>query len=56
MKTITANILTAVLIISGTLAAQLSEQDVRLRLDLVHSGKIEQVRTEVASLLETASE
>lgn len=51
MKTITANILTAVLIISGTLAAQLSEQDVRLRLDLVHSGKIEQVRTEVASLL-----
>lgn len=47
----TTNILTAVLIVSGTLAAQLSEQDVRLRLDLVHSGKIEQVRTEVASLL-----
>ncbi|MFZ4619235.1 MAG: SPOR domain-containing protein [Bacteroidota bacterium] len=51
MKTITANILTALLIISGTLAAQLNEQDVRLRLDLIHSGKIEQVRTEVASLL-----
>ena len=51
MKTITTNILAAVLIISGTLAAQLSEQDVRLRLDLIHSGKIEQVRTEVASLL-----
>jgi hypothetical protein len=51
MRTITAHILTAVLIISGTLAAQLGEQDVRLRLDLIHSGKIEQVRTEVASLL-----
>lgn len=51
MKTITTNILTAVLILSGSLAAQLNEQDVRLRLDLIHSGKIEQVRTEVASLL-----
>ncbi len=51
MRTITVNILTAVLLLSGSLAAQLSEQDVRLRLDLIHSGKIDQVRTEVASLL-----
>lgn len=31
--------------------AQLNEQDVRQRLDLIHSGKIEQVRTEISSLL-----
>ena len=34
-----------------TLFAQLSEQDVRQRLDLIHSGKIEQVRAEVSLLL-----
>lgn len=39
------------LIVAGALQAQLNEQDVRQRLDLVHSGKIEQVRTEVASLI-----
>ncbi len=33
------------------LAAQLNEQDVRQRLDLIHSGKISEVRTEVQSLL-----
>lgn len=31
--------------------AQLNEQDVRQRLDLIHSGKIELVRTEVFELL-----
>lgn len=37
---------------SATLSyAQLNEQDVRQRLDLIHSGKIEQVRTEISSLL-----
>lgn len=34
-----------------TLFAQLSEQDVRQRLDLIHSGKISDVRAEVLSLL-----
>lgn len=33
------------------LSAQLNEQDVRQRLDLIHSGKIAEVRTEVQSLL-----
>lgn len=31
--------------------AQLSEQEVRQRLDLIHSGKVDQVRSEVTSLL-----
>lgn len=39
------------LLAAGVLRAQLNEQDVRQRLDLVHSGKIEQVRTEVAALI-----
>ncbi len=33
------------------LTAQLNEQDVRQRLDLIHSGKIAEVRAEVQSLL-----
>jgi tetratricopeptide (TPR) repeat protein len=33
------------------LLAQLNEQDVRQRLDLIHSGKIAEVRAEVQSLL-----
>ncbi len=33
------------------LAAQLNEQDVRQRLDLIHSGKISEVRAEVQSLV-----
>ncbi|HAP35400.1 MAG TPA: hypothetical protein DCQ28_05465 [Bacteroidetes bacterium] len=39
------------LLSTSFLAAQLNEQDVRQRLDLIHSGKISEVRTEVQSLL-----
>ncbi|MDP1676310.1 MAG: SPOR domain-containing protein [Bacteroidota bacterium] len=39
------------LLSTSFLAAQLSEQDVRQRLDLIHSGKIAEVRIEVQSLL-----
>ena len=41
----------AILLLSNSLFSQLSEQDVRQRLDLIHSGKIEQVRTEIPLLL-----
>ena len=51
MKNIVLCIPTAVLLLSNVLFGQLSEQDVRQRLDLIHSGKIEQVRMEVFSLL-----
>jgi tetratricopeptide (TPR) repeat protein len=40
-----------VLLSTSFLFAQLNEQDVRQRLDLIHSGKISEVRTEVQSLL-----
>lgn len=39
------------LLSTSFLSAQLNEQDVRQRLDLIHSGKISEVRTEVQSLL-----
>ena len=45
------NILVLALLICVPLMAQLNEQDVRQRLDLIHSGKIEQVRIEVVELL-----
>jgi len=41
----------SIALLTAVLYAQLDEQDVRLRLDLIHSGKIEQVRTEVIALL-----
>lgn len=39
------------LLSTSFLAAQLNEQDVRQRLDLIHSGKISEVRAEVQTLL-----
>ncbi len=39
------------LLSTSCLVAQLNEQDVRQRLDLIHSGKIAEVRLEVQSLL-----
>ncbi len=44
--------LSAVIVLTASLFAQFDEQDVRKRLDLIHSGKIGQVRTEIASLLQ----
>ncbi|MFA6455805.1 MAG: SPOR domain-containing protein [Bacteroidota bacterium] len=49
-KTITYIFLTTVAA-AGILTAQLSDRDVRERLDLIHSGKLEQVRIEVATLI-----
>lgn len=44
---------TALLLLTAMtmLSAQLSEQDVRQRLDMIHSGKIDQVRNEISELL-----
>ncbi|MFA6469020.1 MAG: SPOR domain-containing protein [Bacteroidota bacterium] len=49
-KTI-AHILLATVSAIGIMSAQLSEQEIRERLDLIHSGKLEQVRDEVAVLI-----
>jgi len=55
MKNYTISILPVMLLMTNLLFAQLGEQEVRQRLDLIHSGKIEQVRTEVSSLLKQLS-
>ena len=52
MKKYTFLMLSAVIVLTASLFAQFDEQDVRKRLDLIHSGKIGQVRTEIASLLQ----
>lgn len=38
------------LLFTASAAAQMSEEDVRAKLDLVHNGKIDQVRSEIATL------
>jgi tetratricopeptide (TPR) repeat protein len=38
------------LLFTAAVAAQMTDEDVRARLDLVHNGKIDQVRSEIASL------
>jgi len=50
-KAYRAQLIGMFLLSTSFLAAQLNEQDVRQRLDLIHSGKISEVRTEVQSLL-----
>jgi tetratricopeptide (TPR) repeat protein len=47
-----SSILLTVVLMTVPLFAQLDEQEVRQRLDLIHSGKIDQVRKEISSLLQ----
>ena len=42
-----AVIVVGILCMAGILAAQVSDQDVRRRLDLIHSGQLDRVRSEV---------
>jgi len=50
-KIFAAQLIGIFLLSTPLLIAQLNEQDVRQRLDLIHSSKIAEVRTEVQSLL-----
>lgn len=48
------SLLFALMMVTNILSAQLSEQEVRRRLDLIHSGGMDRVRAEVSGWLKTS--